>query len=149
MYSIWTFWFRNISVVCVFAISVKLLLFLGSIVFSSCLCHSCSPADGENVVVVGGGGIQLKISSALQEEVSDLKLLSAHARTAYRGLLQKGLEGDLCWIIPHSPPPPPVTQSIKGLNCRLLWVKVSWHMFQTQSWRYFLLCGSSAFYFLD
>ena len=39
--------------------------------------------------------------------------ISAHARTAHKGLLQKRLEEDLCWIIPHVPP---MTLSVKGLN---------------------------------
>ena len=35
------------------------------------------------------------------------------ARTAHKGLLQKRLEEDLCWIFPHVPL---TTQSVKGLN---------------------------------
>ena len=34
--------------------------------------------------------------------------IPAHARTAHKGLLQKSLEEDLCWIVPHAPP---MTQS--------------------------------------
>ena len=37
----------------------------------------------------------------------------AQAKTAHDGLLQKGLEEDLCWIIFHVPP---MTQSVMGLN---------------------------------
>ena len=32
--------------------------------------------------------------------------IAAHARTVDNGLLQKWLEEDLCWIVPHVPPPP-------------------------------------------
>ena len=39
--------------------------------------------------------------------------ISARARTAHKGLLQKGPEEDLCWIVPHVPP---TTQSAKELN---------------------------------
>ena len=39
--------------------------------------------------------------------------IPAHARTAHKGILQKILEEDLCWIVP---PVPPTTQSVKGLN---------------------------------
>ena len=38
---------------------------------------------------------------------------SAHARTAHKGLLQKRLEEDLCWIFPHVST---ATQSVKGLH---------------------------------
>ena len=41
-----------------------------------------------------------------------------HARNAHKGLLQKRLEENLCWIIPHAPP---TTQSVKGLN----WIKLN------------------------
>ena len=36
--------------------------------------------------------------------------ISAHARTGHKGLLQKRLEEDLCWIVPHVP------QSVQGLT---------------------------------
>ena len=39
--------------------------------------------------------------------------ISAHSRTAHKGLLQKRLEEDLCCVVPHVPP---TTQSAKGLN---------------------------------
>ena len=39
--------------------------------------------------------------------------VSAYARTAHKGFLQKRLEEDLCWIVPQVPP---TTQSVKGLN---------------------------------
>ena len=39
--------------------------------------------------------------------------IPAHARTAHKGLLQKRLEEDLCYIVLHVPP---TTQSVKGLN---------------------------------
>ena len=39
--------------------------------------------------------------------------ISAYARTAHQGLLQKRLEKDLCWVVPHVPP---TTHSGKGLN---------------------------------
>ena len=39
--------------------------------------------------------------------------IPAHARTAHKGLLQKRLEEDICWIIPHVPS---TTHSVKGLN---------------------------------
>ena len=46
--------------------------------------------------------------------------MSAHVRIAHKGLLQKTLEQDLGWIVPHDPPPthhpPPMTQSVKGLK---------------------------------
>ena len=29
--------------------------------------------------------------------------IPTHARTAHKGLLQKRLEEDLCWIVPHVP----------------------------------------------
>ena len=46
--------------------------------------------------------------------------IPAHAKTAYKGLLQKRLEEDLCWIVPHVPP---ATQSVKGLN----WTELNCH----------------------
>ena len=33
-----------------------------------------------------------------------MELSQDHARTAHKGLLQKRLEEDICWIIPHVPP---------------------------------------------
>ena len=39
--------------------------------------------------------------------------IPAHARTAHKVLLQKRLEEDLCWIVPHVAP---TTQSVKKLN---------------------------------
>ena len=39
--------------------------------------------------------------------------IPAHARTTNKGLLQKRLEEDLCWIVPHIPP---TTKSVKELN---------------------------------
>ena len=39
--------------------------------------------------------------------------IPAHARSAHKGLLQKRLEEDLCWIIPHVCP---TTKSIKVLT---------------------------------
>ena len=39
--------------------------------------------------------------------------IPAHARTTNEGLLQKRLEEDLCWIVPHIPP---TTKSVKELN---------------------------------
>ena len=43
---------------------------------------------------------------------------SAHATTAHNGLLQKRLEKDFCWIIPHVPL---MTQSVKGLDWTEQW----------------------------
>ena len=40
--------------------------------------------------------------------------IPAHTRTAHKGLLQKRLEEDLCWIVPHVPTT--THQSVKGLN---------------------------------
>ena len=39
--------------------------------------------------------------------------IPAHARAAHKGLLQKSLEEDLCWIVPRVPP---TTQSVRRLN---------------------------------
>ena len=39
--------------------------------------------------------------------------VSAYARTAHKGLLQKILEEDLYWVVPYVPP---MTPSVKGLN---------------------------------
>ena len=39
--------------------------------------------------------------------------ISAHARTAHKGLQQESLEEDICWIVLHVPS---MTQSVKGLN---------------------------------
>ena len=39
--------------------------------------------------------------------------IPAHARTAHNGFLQKRLEEDLYWIVPHVPP---TTQSVRGLD---------------------------------
>ena len=36
--------------------------------------------------------------------------ISAHARSAHKGLLQKRLEEDLCRIVPHVPPDDPIIQ---------------------------------------
>ena len=36
--------------------------------------------------------------------------IPAYARTAHKGLLQKRLEEDLCWIVPHVPPDDPISQ---------------------------------------
>ena len=44
--------------------------------------------------------------------------IPAHARTANNSLLQKRLEEDLCWIVPHVPL---TTHSVKGLN----WTKLN------------------------
>ena len=47
-----------------------------------------------------------------------------HARTAHNGLLQKRLEENFCWIVPHVPPPPTIpstTQQIKGLQ----WIELN------------------------
>ena len=52
--------------------------------------------------------------------------ISAHARTAHNGLLQKRLDEDLCWIICHVPP---TIQSAKGLN----WTELSLYLFVTLS----------------
>ena len=46
--------------------------------------------------------------------------IPAPARTAHKGLLQKRLEEDLCWIIPHVPP---VIQSVR----RPQWIE--WYYF--------------------
>ena len=42
----------------------------------------------------------------------------ALSRTAHNGLLQKSLEEDLCWIVPHVPA---TTQSVKRLNWTQRW----------------------------
>ena len=39
--------------------------------------------------------------------------IHAHARAAHKGLLRKGLEQGLCWIVPHVPLS---SQSVKGLS---------------------------------
>ena len=39
--------------------------------------------------------------------------IPVHATTAYKGLLQKRLEEDLCFMVPHVPS---TTQSVKGLE---------------------------------
>ena len=39
--------------------------------------------------------------------------IPAQTRPAHKGLLQKRLEEDFCWIVPHVPP---TTHSVKGLN---------------------------------
>ena len=44
----------------------------------------------------------------------------AYARAAYKGLLQKRLEEDLCWIV--RPFVPVRTQSVKRLN----WIELNW-----------------------
>ena len=45
--------------------------------------------------------------------------IPAHAGAAHKGLLQKRLEEELSWIVPHKPP---TTQSVKGLN----WAELNW-----------------------
>ena len=41
------------------------------------------------------------------------KISMPNVRTAHRGLLQKRLEEDLCWLVPHVPP---MTQLVKALR---------------------------------
>ena len=53
---------------------------------------------------------------------------SAYARAAHKGLLQKRLEEDLCWIILHVPP---TTQLVKGLNWTELIYLCQWTLHQT------------------
>ena len=51
----------------------------------------------------------------------------ANARTAHKGLMQKRLEEDFCWIVPRVSP---TTQSVKGLNRTELVLPVTrriWH----------------------
>ena len=76
--------------------------------------------------------------------------IPAHCTAAHKGLLQKRLEEDLCWIVPRVLP---TIRSGKGLNwtelcaitlvwkhhnmqdptrARLLWVQVLWSIFWTQ-----------------
>ena len=47
----------------------------------------------------------------------------AHARTAHKGLLQKRLEEDLCWIVPHVPRRPSRSRDWTELNWR--WLTIS------------------------
>ena len=51
-----------------------------------------------------------------------LKSGPTHARSAHNGLLQKRLEEDLCWIIPHVHLVP---QSVKGMNWTGLQLDIS------------------------
>ena len=50
--------------------------------------------------------------------------IPGHARTAPKGLLQKRLEEDLCWIVPHDPPDDPI-----GQGTELTWNELfrRWH----------------------
>ena len=42
-----------------------------------------------------------------------------HARTAHDGILQKGMEEDICWIALHAPPPPTTT------HARTHWIELN------------------------
>ena len=58
-----------------------------------------------------------KMLDGLQQGVD----IPAHFRTAHKGLVQKRLKEDLCWLVPHASR---TTQSVKGLNWTdTLWVK--------------------------
>ena len=48
--------------------------------------------------------------------------IPVHSRTVYKGLLQKRLEEDICWIIPYVPQ---MTQLVKGLNWAERWCSCS------------------------
>ena len=57
--------------------------------------------------------------------------IPAHAQTAHNDLLQKRLEGDLCWIVPHVPP---TTQLVNGLDW-LNWTTPSGPLWWPNPWR--------------
>ena len=66
----------------------------------------------------------------LAEEMLDVQHwkmdIPVQVRIAHKGFLQTRLEEDLCWIAPYVPlPPPPTTQSVKGLNWLTGW-KIKW-----------------------
>ena len=57
---------------------------------------------------------KLKCCNRAQDTLQHQRMgIPAHARTAHNGPLQKSLERDLCWIVPHVPP---TTRSVKGMN---------------------------------
>ena len=61
---------------------------------------------------LGGWAVLWSVDKMLEGQRQRVDIF-ANARTAHGGLLQKRLEEDLCWIIPHLPP---TTQLVKRLN---------------------------------
>ena len=55
--------------------------------------------------------------------------IPARARTAHKGLPQKRLEADLCWIIPHVPL---MTQPVKGLT----WTELTLRVVRILCWQF-------------
>ena len=54
------------------------------------------------------------------EEMHQRVDIHTHCRTALKGFLQKRLEEDLCWIVPHEPPTGSEISSLMGAQERLL-----------------------------
>ena len=58
---------------------------------------------------LGGWAMSWAAEGMLDQKMN----IPAHARAAHKGLLQKRLGKEICWIVPHFPS---TTHSVKGLN---------------------------------
>ena len=65
--------------------------------------------------------------------------IPAHARAAYKGLLQKRLEEDLCWIVPYVPPTTALVKELNWteLNCGLVMQRIMKSKHFCVIWHYF------------
>ena len=81
-------------------------------------CHMPTQSHQKHPSGHLGGWMMLWSAEQMLDWQHERVDLPAHARTAHEGPLQKRLEENLCWIIPHVPL---MTQSVKGLN----WTELS------------------------
>ena len=76
-------------------------------------CHMLQQASPKHPSGHLRGWVMLLLAEEMLDGQHQGADIPAHARTVHKGLLQKRLEEDLCWIVSRVPL---MTQSVKGLN---------------------------------